>query len=61
MRTLQIDWIEKMTGAEVQNRAVPSLVCGPREPHPCLRATHRQARQVKILLDSGITVTCKKQ
>jgi len=28
--------------------------CGPREPHPCLRATHRQARQVDILLDNGM-------
>jgi hypothetical protein len=34
-----------MTGAAVQNRAVPLQACGPREPHP---------RQVDILLDKGI-------
>ncbi len=32
-----------MTGAAFQSRAVQD--CGPREPHPCLRATHRQARR----------------
>ena len=31
-------WTKKMTAAAVQNRAVPLQVCGPREPHPCLRA-----------------------
>jgi len=44
--------MKKMTGAAVQNRAVPLQACGPREPHP---------RQVDILLDKGMPVICKKQ
>ena len=48
----QTHWMKKMTGAAVQNRAVPSQACGPREPHP---------RQVDILLDNGMPVTCKMQ
>ena len=43
-----------MTGTTVQSRAVPLQTCRLREPLPCLRATHRQARQVDILLDKGM-------
>ena len=41
-----------MTGAAVQNRAVPLQACGPREPNP---------RQVDILLDNSGPVICKIQ
>ena len=50
-----------MAGAAVQNQAVPLQACGPREPHLCLRTTHRQARQVDILLDNGMPIICKNQ
>ena len=43
--------MKQKTGAAIQNRAVPLQACGPREPHP---------RQVDILLNNGMAVTCVK-
>jgi len=42
--------MKQKTGAAIQNRAVPLQACGPHEPHP---------RQVDILLDNGMAVTCE--
>jgi len=51
MRIIPTDTrMKQKTGAAIQNRAVPLQACGPHEPHP---------RQVDILLDNGMLVTCK--
>jgi len=42
---------EKNAGAAFQSGVVPLQACGPREPHP---------RQVDILLNNGMAVTCVK-